>query len=167
MPDTSYRRRGRGRHYLLPGGDVHTVLLDGDESQGTLCALEVRCPPGGGPPPHSEPTDAWFRVLEGQIQFQLERDGQLETLLLDAGDTAWVPGGAGHAFKNVGTELARLLVVGRPAGLEEFIAEAGTLIEDGENPPPPPRVHDREEMEALFARHGVEAFQVESAVWSD
>ena len=75
-----------------------------------------------------------------------------------------VPGGAGHAFRNQSDTLARLLVVGRRAGLEEFIEDAGTLIPDGENPPETPRVHDREAMEAVFEKHGVLAFQSESAV---
>src|SRR5581483_3041438 len=167
MPDTSHRRRGEGRAFLLPGGDVHTVLLGGEESGGQLCVLEVRCPPGGGPPPHTEPTDAFFRVLEGEIECGLERGGRLETVPLRAGDTAFVPAHAGPSCRNAGEALARLLVVGRPAGLELFIEDAGTLIPDGENPPETPRVHDREAMEAVFDRHGVLPFEAESAVWSD
>jgi quercetin dioxygenase-like cupin family protein len=165
MADTHHRRRGEGTSYLLPGGNVHTVLLSGPESDGHLAVLEVRCPPGGGPPPHSEPTDAFFRVLEGEIEFALERNGKLDTVVLHAGDTAWVPAGAGHGFRNRSDSLSRLLVVGRPAGLEEFIAECGVEIDDAEDPPPPPRIEDRGAMEEIFERHGVLAFEADSAVW--
>jgi quercetin dioxygenase-like cupin family protein len=165
MPDAQYRRGEEGQSYILPGGDVHTVMLSGAESNRSLAVLEIRCPPGGGPPPHTEPTNAFFRVIEGEIQFWLERDGTLETVTLRPGDTAFVPGGAGHAFRNVGGSPARMIVVGQPAGLEDFIAEAGVAIQDAADPPPPPEVHDRDHMEAIFARHGVVAFQVGSAVW--
>ena len=165
MADAHHRRAESGESFLLPGGDVHTVMLSGAESGGQLAVLEIRCPPGGGPPPHTEPTHAFFRVLEGEVEFSLEQGGALETVVLRAGDTAFVPGRAGHAFHNRSGFPARLIVVGQPAGLEEFIAEAGVPIENPTTPPAPPEISDRAQMEIVFDRRGIKPFQSDSAVW--
>jgi quercetin dioxygenase-like cupin family protein len=140
-------------------------MLSGEETGGQLAVLDIRCAPGGGPPPHTEPTHAFFRVIDGEIQFSLERNGMLEKVVLHPGDTAFVPAGTGHGFSNASGRPARMIVVGQPAGLEEFIAEVGQLIPEPDNPPPPPKVHDRASMEEIFKRHGVKAFGSDSAVW--
>ena len=165
MPNAFYGRADSGDSFHLPGGDIHTVVLSGAESHGQLAVLDIRCAPDGGPPPHTEPTLAFFLVTEGEMEFSLERNGTLDTVLLHPGDTAFVPAGTGHGFRNTSGRPARMIVVGQPAGLEQFIAEVGTLIGDPENPPPPPEVHDRAAMEAIFERHGVRPFQSDSAVW--
>ena len=77
--------------------------------------------PGVGPPRHVQRSqDEVFFVLDGI--FDIEIDGQL--FHPTAGDVAYVPRGAVHAFKNVGTTAGRLRYTFTPAGATEIMFRA-------------------------------------------
>jgi len=118
-------------HFALAGG-IYTLLVRGSDTEGKYCLIEMRVPPGGGPPPHRHDFEEMFTVLEGEIELTF-RD---ETRTAKAGDTVNIPANARHAFKNVSRETARLLCVCAPAGQDEYFLLVGDPLASLDSPPP-------------------------------
>jgi quercetin dioxygenase-like cupin family protein len=143
----------------VAGGNHVTTMLAAAATEGVLDAIAVRAESDGGPPPHRHSFGEWFLVLEGSLELTGERDGSIVTLdTLDAGDSAWVPPGCWHGTINSSGSPARFLVIGHPATMTGYFAEAGVLVTDdsappGREPPGPSELRD------LAARHGIEFFQ--------
>ena len=89
-------------------------------------------------------------MLEGELEIL---DGG-RTFVARAGSFVLIPKGTAHAFKNVGTETARMLVVMTPAGFEGFLEEAGRPAGEGTAPPPGPE--DIEKGIAAAPKHDIE-----------
>ncbi|HEY1689961.1 MAG TPA: cupin domain-containing protein [Solirubrobacteraceae bacterium] len=108
--------------------------------------------PGSGPGPHIDPWRESFYVLEGELTFRFEQDGVVESVVGGAGDAVSIPAGVGHAFVVSSPEPACYLILGTPAGIDTFFADAG---EPQERPqlPQTPSAFDRERLLAAFARH--------------
>lgn len=108
-------------------GDLMTLKLPSAATGRTLCALEVRTPPGGGPPPHTHRQAEVFYVLSGDVQFfyVADEDEGPRTVTGAAGAVCSVAGGAIHTFKNIGTTDSHLFVVIVPGGLDDFFKEIG------------------------------------------
>ncbi len=116
-------------------GDFYTFKLRAPDTEGRFALFEARNLPQGGVPPHIDHReDEAFYVLDGRYQFQIGD----QVRICEAGEFAFVPMGIPHAFTNVGTQLARMLVVVSPAGiLEAYFAEIGEPIADLAHPPAP------------------------------
>lgn len=102
------------------GNNEINVIVSGEESGGGYCILELVVQPGGGAT--ALHTDRWvetFHVLEGEVTWTLERDGQLVTWSAQRGETINVPRGAKHRFKGAGQTPSRMLAIG-PAEFEQF-----------------------------------------------
>lgn len=96
----------------FPGAITLRVLLSGSQTNGTQAVFEDIVAPGVGPGRHiHHGQDETFFFLEGS--FDVEIDGVLYHM--EAGDIGFVPRGAVHAFKNVGTTSGRLRYVFSPA----------------------------------------------------
>jgi mannose-6-phosphate isomerase-like protein (cupin superfamily) len=55
------------------GHDDITIHVDSEESGGALLAVEVRMPPGGGPPAmHRHPSAEVYRVERGELAIYRE-----------------------------------------------------------------------------------------------
>ena len=119
--------------HLAVVGDIYTVLLSGEQTDGRFAMLDMLIPPGGGPPPHRHDFEECFRVLTGSIEVHL-RD--LPPVRLRAGDSANIPANAPHAFRNTADAPARLLCTVAPAGLERFFAEFGDPVATRTSPAP-------------------------------
>src|SRR5437763_966177 len=130
-------RPGEGRTLLVGGGDRVTYKVRSAETGGAYFCFEVSTTPGFGPPLHTHSYRELFYVLEGEYEFTVERDGELETLVGAPGTAVAVPSNVPHTFKNAGTMPARLLFVHQPAALEEFFEEFGVPV-DGEADAEPP-----------------------------
>jgi uncharacterized cupin superfamily protein len=112
------------------GGGLYRILVTPAETGNTHFAFEAIEPPGGGPPLHIHTReDEFFLVLEGEITFYI--DGRV--IRAGAGQSAFVPKGAAHCFKNCSTRAARLLVLFTPGDIEGFF-EYGAA-ENGGAPP--------------------------------
>jgi uncharacterized cupin superfamily protein len=106
---------------VFPGAIRLTILVPGSASEGAFAIYEDIVQPGVGPPRHIHHSqDEVFFVLDGS--FDIEIDGQLSHAT--AGDVAYVPRGAVHAFKNVGSEPERLRYTFTPAGDTEEMFRA-------------------------------------------
>lgn len=100
-----------------PGGGIYRIVTTAAQSGGALFAFEAYEPPGGGPPLHIHRTeDEHFFVIEGEISVYI--DGRV--VRARAGETAFVPRGAAHCFRNTSTRPARVLVLFSPGHIEGF-----------------------------------------------
>jgi quercetin dioxygenase-like cupin family protein len=100
-----------------PGGGVYRIVTTAEETDGKIFAFEAFEPPGGGPPLHIHHTEEeYFLVLEGEFTFTI--DGTVTRAT--AGESAFVPRGAVHCFKNCSGRDGRLLVLFTPGDIEGF-----------------------------------------------
>lgn len=119
------------RHLAIAGG-IYTIILTGDDTGGRFSIVEMRVPPGGGPPPHRHDFEETFRVLEGEVEFTFRG----EKHVAGPGATVNVPSNAPHNFRNVSHAPARLLCICAPAGQDELFLEVGDPVESAAGPPP-------------------------------
>ena len=113
-------------------GDTYTVLLNGKDTAGHFCLIDMLLPPGGGPGPHRHDFEETFVLLEGEIEFTF-RD---EKLVARAGETLNIPANAPHVLRNCSDRPARMLCLCAPAGQEEFFAKIGVPVPTRTTPPP-------------------------------
>jgi quercetin dioxygenase-like cupin family protein len=160
--NTTHIPAGRGPHHLMLGTVSVSRVLAGDDTGGQIALVELRGLPGSGPGPHVDPWRESFYVLEGELTFRFEQDGQVRSLVAGPGDGISIPSGVGHAFSVTGTEPARYLIAGTPAGIDTFFADAGEPMKDGALPEEPP-AFDRERLLGAFAKHGLTPYSFPSA----
>jgi quercetin dioxygenase-like cupin family protein len=113
-------------------GDTYTILLDGKDTAGRYCLIDMHIPPGGGPPPHRHDFEETFTLLEGELEFTFR--GVKQTVRASA--TIHIPANAPHQFRNAAAESARLLCICSPAGQEEFFMKVGIPVATRTTPPP-------------------------------
>jgi quercetin dioxygenase-like cupin family protein len=108
------------RHIQFLGNNEINVLVSSAEAGDKFCVMELIIQPGGGAT--ALHTDRWletFHVLEGEVEWTVERDGQLVTWLARRGETITVQPGVKHRFAGAGDGPSRMLTVGLPE-FEEF-----------------------------------------------
>jgi quercetin dioxygenase-like cupin family protein len=102
-------------------------VLDAAETGGrySLTAWTMAPPPAPGPPGHvHQDADEAIYVLEGALECQV--GGQ--SITAAPGAVILVPRGTWHTLTNVGSDLARFLVILSPPGFEQYWAEVSTLL---------------------------------------
>jgi quercetin dioxygenase-like cupin family protein len=120
------------------GNNEIVILVSSEETGGGYSVMELTVQPGGGAT--ALHTDRWvetFHVLEGEVEWTVERDGRLVTWSAQPGETIVVPRGAKHRFAGAGATPSRMLTVG-PAEFERFfhaLAEAWSGPYDRERTP--------------------------------
>jgi quercetin dioxygenase-like cupin family protein len=150
--NTTHTPAGRGPHQLMLGTVTVSRLLGAQETEGHLSLVELRGLPGSGPGAHVDPWRETFYVLEGELTFRFERDGEVHSLIGQPGDAVTIPTGVGHAFSVTGPQPARYLIASTPAGIDAFFADAGDDIEHAQIPSEPSGF-DRDKLLAAFAKH--------------
>jgi quercetin dioxygenase-like cupin family protein len=106
-----------------PGGGVYKIVATAAETRNTHFAFEAIEPPGGGPPLHTHASEEeFFLVLEGEMTFYV--GGRV--IRATEGQTAFVPRGVPHCFKNCSRRESRVLVVFTPGHIEGLF-EYGNL----------------------------------------
>lgn len=112
---------GEGEKYWL-AGDEYTIKLSGSQTQGRFCVVHFLIPPGGGPVPHIHLRDEEvFHILSGEASFYA--NGELVSG--SVGDTAILPRGIAHAFRNASSSSSEFLTFVAPAGFDDFVRNAG------------------------------------------
>jgi quercetin dioxygenase-like cupin family protein len=121
------------------GDDDITILVDTEQSGGTMLAAEVTIPAGGGPPAlHRHPSGELYRVQEGELALYLGD----ERIRATAGAVVHIPGGAAHTVRNESDTEALAFVVFTPGTeMEGFVRAAAAAPGD---------------VPALAAAHGIE-----------
>src|SRR4051794_29221148 len=110
-----------GERFNMPDGSAYIVTRPSAETGGEYVEMEFVLPPGCvPPPPHIHPRQVEeYEVLEGS--FEVVVDGAWSAL--GPGDSASVPRGALHTFRNRSGAVVRVRNRHRPAmRFEEFIA---------------------------------------------
>src|SRR5215208_656637 len=103
-----------GDRFEMVDGSVYEVLKTAADTDGTYVEMVFHQPPGAVPPPphvHSELVEQ-YEVLEGR--FDVMVDGVWSTL--GPGQSASVPQGALHTFKNRSGSMVRVRNIHRPGG---------------------------------------------------
>lgn len=118
--------------HLALAGDIYTILLSGEQTNGQYCLIDMRVPPGGGPPPHRHNFEEMFTIFEGQIQFTFR--GHETTVT--AGETVNIPANAPHFFRNVSDRPARMYCMCTPAGQEEYFLQVADQVPSASSQPP-------------------------------
>ena len=146
-------RKGEGEHAML-FGDLFTVLLSGDETEGQFGIITADSPAGDIIPTHSHnETHETFYVLEGKVRlFYQDAEGAKHSELLDAGDFGYVPAGLAHAYRV--EEAARMLGV-VTGGFERFFQHMGTPT-DHATKDQPPFIPDFPRMQAAAQQHNMQ-----------
>ncbi|GAA4919890.1 cupin domain-containing protein [Streptomonospora salina] len=134
-PDDPQRRltvahpESDGLQRVALAGGRYTILVPGARTGGRYCLIDMRIPPGGGPPPHRHDFEEMFTVVYGRIRFTFRG----EDVSVGAGETVNIPANAPHFFRNAAPEPARMLCMCTPAGQDEFFLQVGSPI-DGAAP---------------------------------
>ena len=82
-----------------------------DEHGNPAVLCEMWVDPGGGVPPHAHPRmEERFTVVEGRMEFLAGR----RWVARDAGETAVVPAGTRHAYRNRGSVVAYSRCIATP-----------------------------------------------------
>ena len=105
----------RERVIRFLGNNEITVLVSGRESDNAFSVMELTVQPRGGAT--ALHTDGWvevFHVLDGEVEWTLERDGRLDSWGARRGETFVVPRGAKHRVAGAGDYPCRMLTFGPP-----------------------------------------------------
>jgi quercetin dioxygenase-like cupin family protein len=136
-------------HFL--GNNEIKVLVSGPESGGAFAVMELTVQPRGGAT--ALHTDRWvevFHVLDGEVEWTVERDGHLDTWVARRGETICVPRGTRHRFAGAGDGPSRMLTVGTPE-YEQFFRALGAAWTG-----PFDRDRTPQAVGPVFARFGME-----------
>jgi quercetin 2,3-dioxygenase len=146
-------RRGEGEHAML-FGDLFTVLLSGDETQGQFGIIVSDSPAGDVIPTHSHNgTHETFFVLDGTVRLFFEdAEGAKQSQLLGPGDFGYVPAGFAHAYQIV--EDARMMGT-LSGGFERFFQHMGQPT-DHPTKEQPPFLPDLPRMQAAAQQHDMQ-----------
>ena len=134
--------------------DLVTFKAVAENTSGAYSLFVTQTPVGQGTPAHLQHyEDEAFFILEGTYQFRLGD----KNIQAGVGDYLFVPRETIHAFTNVGTAMARMVIIVSPGGIhEKFFAEAGDPIDDLANPPEPSGPPDLPRLLAVAAKYGVD-----------
>ncbi len=112
-------------------GQLWSVLADGARTAGSFSMFDIVAPRDTGAPPHHfVESDAFYYVLDGEVNMLLGD----EVKLARKGDFVFVPKGTPHA-RRVASDEAHLLYLITPSGSERALATFG---ERASSPTPPP-----------------------------
>jgi quercetin dioxygenase-like cupin family protein len=113
-------------------GDTYTITVDGDDTNGRFCVVDMHIPAGGGPGPHRHDFEETFIVLDGEIEATFRG----KKSVVGAGETINIPANAPHQFHNASANTARLICICSPAGQEKFFLEVGVPVATRTTAPP-------------------------------
>jgi mannose-6-phosphate isomerase-like protein (cupin superfamily) len=136
---------------LRVGHDEISVLAGSADTGGDLFAVELRMPPGGGPPVmHRHAPSEVYRVLAGEMTFYVtDTDGRTRRQVAGVGQTVTMAGDTPHTIRNESAQEAVAFGVHAPGGvMEGFSRAAAALAADG-----PPLMED---VLVVAERHGIE-----------
>ena len=141
-----------GAERLILGTDELTVVARGADTGGALFAVEIRMPPGGGPPVmHRHAPGEVYYVQEGEFAFYVGHpEGAVRRIAASAGEIVPLAGGTPHTIRNETDADARAFVVYAPAAVMENLSYAAADLGAGGEA-------DMAAVLELASRSGVEA----------
>jgi quercetin dioxygenase-like cupin family protein len=137
-------------------GDVITVKLMGEATNGAYLVVEVVSQPGGGPWfLHMHEPQETFYVLDGEFEiYGQDENGEKYAVRAAVGDTLQVPGNVPHGFKNAGERPGRMLLIYEPADpMLRFFQEIGIPMPDRTTVPSMSELPPADEILAILRKH--------------
>jgi quercetin dioxygenase-like cupin family protein len=122
---------GEGRVIKAFGNEI-LFKLTRAQTAGPLTLGLAMVPPGGGPPPHREPGDEIFIIVDGRYEFTIDE----ERNEVGPGGVAFVPAGCTHSFKNIGDTLGRHWTFNLSGDFDQMFAKSAEVFAQ---PGPPDR----------------------------
>lgn len=116
---------GEGLSVENPVGGILTFKITGDESGGSLTAIETTAAPAEGPPLHVHNEDELIYTLDGTFRIKLG-----ETVAeAPPGSFVFIPAGTPHTWQNIGSRAARFFATVMPAApsFEQFFTRYAQL----------------------------------------
>ena len=141
-----------GKHIAI-AGDINSILASKNDTEGTYSVVEAKVFPNGGPVPHIQTREhKGFYILEGEITFTV--DGK--EIIAKLGTFVNVPPNVTHSFKNKTNQLAKMLIILAPGGLENLFVEVGDEVSDSTIQPPSMSESQMKKFADLVYDYGVE-----------
>ncbi len=122
---------GEGRVVKAFGNEI-LFKLTRAQTAGPLTLGLAMVPPAGGPPPHREPGDEIFIIVDGRYEFII--DG--ERYEVGPGGVVFVPAGSAHSFKNVGDTMGRHWTFNMSGDFDQLFEKSAAVFAQ---PGPPDR----------------------------
>ena len=152
MNDVKITEPNAGQHIAI-AGDINSILTSKEDTDGTYSVVEAKVFPNGGPVPHIQTREhEGFFVLEGEITFTV--DGK--EIVAKSGTFVNVPPNVTHSFKNKTNNLAKMLIILAPGGMENLFVEVGDEVTDSTVQPPPMSEKQMKKFADLVSDYGVE-----------
>ena len=140
-----------GKHIAI-AGNINSILASKDDTGGTYGVVEIKVFPDSGPTPHIQTREhEGFYILEGEITFTVEG----KEIIAKSGSFVNVPPNVTHSFTNKMSNLAKILVILAPGGLENLFIELGNEVSDIAIPPPPLSEDKTKKFVSLLSKYGV------------
>jgi quercetin dioxygenase-like cupin family protein len=143
----------RGKHMAVPG-QINTIVVSKEDTGGTYSIIESKVFPGAaGPVPHIQTREhEGFYLVQGQLTFTVDK----ERIEAKQGTFINVPPNILHTFKNETDEIAKLITILSPPGMEQFFVDIGMEVTDNNVKPPPYTKEQIEKIPSLVAKYGME-----------
>lgn len=133
--------------------DLHRFKIGSESTHGAFVLAEVMAGTEMDPPPHVHHlADEYFYILEGSFDFWLAG----HAFSAGPGEFVHLPKRVLHTHKAGGGAPAKALVIQSPAGVERFIAEAGTPATDPSIRPALPEPAEFVRIIEIAHKHGIE-----------
>jgi len=117
----------------FPGGDVASIMLNTEQTGGTLAVLACTQAPDSGPPLHIHSNeDELFLIVEGHYSFFVKE----RWVEVEAGGAVYLPKGIPHCYRNIGATIGRHWVITTPSGWEKFMARFANELANPAGPNP-------------------------------
>ena len=144
-----------GKHIAI-AGDINSILASKDDTDGTYSVVEAKVFPNGGPVPHIQTREhEGFYILEGEIVFTVEE----KEIVAKSGTFVNVPPNVTHSFKNKTSNLAKMLIILAPGGLENLFVKVGDEVSDPTIQPSPMSDKQMKKFADMISDYGVEIKQ--------
>jgi len=141
-----------GKHIAI-AGDINSILASKNDTNGTYSVVEAKVFPTGGPIPHIQTREhEGFYILEGEITFTVDE----KEIIAKPGTFVNVPPNVTHSFKNQTNQLAKILIILAPGGLENLFVEVGDEVSDPTIQPPPMSAEKMKKFTDVISEYGVE-----------
>ena len=142
----------KGRHIAV-SGDINTIIASKEDTGGTYSLIEAKVFPGGGPAPHIQTREhEGFYVIDGQLTFKVDK----KRIEAKPGTFVNVPPNVLHSFKNETNEVAKLIIILSPPGLEQLFVEVGLEVSDINIKPQPFTNEQKQKLPSILSKYGME-----------
>ena len=142
----------KGKHIAVPG-QINTIVASKEDTGGKYSFIECKVFPGAGPVPHIQTREhEGFYLVEGQLTFIVDK----ERIEAKPGTFINIPPNVLHTFKNETDEIAKLITILSPPGMEQFFVDIGIGVSDINVVPLPYTKEQIERIPNLVAKYGME-----------